>query len=1116
MSKRVPAVLSLTLAGILAVVLFVGQSSDAILHKNAQAQRKQLCAEIALSVEHVFAQARATVYFISAFPAVTAAVDPGAGRTERELARKQLTNISARAHPDADFDLSFSLLDGRGKSVIVAEDAGLQSLNVAFQEAAQGRRTLYGPDISDKNEAVFILAEPVFNGRQPSGMLAGHLNLRHLSLETMIALRDDTEQAFALDSAGRLLFHSARPELVGISLAEEPWVREILRAKEGEIRYDWSGERRLAAFAPLPKAGWTIVASFREANALGIQRSIGDRMLLAALLPLLLLGAALFLLLKDSLRHLRAGGELALAELEPELRAAAARDGEKAPAGRAALLHAALAAALEKLRNCTKNYDELLARQKNTEHELLHAMPDGCLRLDAGGVVRLANTAALSLLGVTEREAAGSRVENLLLFPPGHGHESLRAVYQACRDENALNPVTGFMRNRDGNLVLAEFGVTPLFAAGAPDGVLLTLRDVGLIADQRAMLAALTQAVGGVYFVWNEHFRLVDCADRCAAFFRVDDEKLFLRDPSRFIPTLQANGRLSSEEMERHQSEALRLGSATFDWNFRDGASESLPCEMELRRITLGGRPGLLGLARDMRRLRGAETKLAAERAKLEQVLDALPVAVGLAHGNKLLYANLALEEFLARYGNESALAPFSPMLSKNPASDPLPEIRGKHLQFVSNDGTLRDFLLSCVPTEYDGSPALFFWIADITQLKVEEQAVVRARDQAVAALQAKEQFLSLLARDLRKPLNSILFTLQQGIQSRVETDRAQALNSAYSYSKRLLDTLGYMLSISGVDALSLHPDIVRFKPKEFFSEALEPFRAEAEMQGISYNWEIDPELPEELAGDPALLRRILTHLVYNAVKYTASGGVEVRVTRLQTQKLNRAAVYILISDTGLGLSDAKLAGLFGKFASAGSPARDGAGLGLAMVTGYVKLMKGELCVMSEQGRGTEMHLMLPFALEVMDEEYLSDGMPPMFYDQSALPGRRNAKGSILVVDDDPTSRQIVVLILQKMGYEAEGAEDGTGALQLLEKKEFDLLFMDILMPGMSGIDVTLKIRNDTTGRYPSHIPIVAMTGNAMLGDPEKFLAAGMNDYLSKPIIIEDMANVLQNILGTM
>jgi CheY-like chemotaxis protein len=176
----------------------------------------------------------------------------------------------------------------------------------------------------------------------------------------------------------------------------------------------------------------------------------------------------------------------------------------------------------------------------------------------------------------------------------------------------------------------------------------------------------------------------------------------------------------------------------------------------------------------------------------------------------------------------------------------------------------------------------------------------------------------------------------------------------------------------------------------------------------------------------------------------------------------------------------------------------------------------------SEAQQGTEMHLVLPFALKLPDEnlffEAAEEEMLPLpnSADPPVAPGREAAartKKRILVVDYIPTSMQTMVLILQKIGYEAIGADSGANALDLLEKQPFDLVFMDIQMPQMNGTETTTHIRNDNTGRYPRGIPIVAMTAHTKLGDPEKFLAAGMNDYLSKPVIIEDIANILNNLL---
>ncbi|MCL1984842.1 MAG: response regulator, partial [Betaproteobacteria bacterium] len=552
-----------------------------------------------------------------------------------------------------------------------------------------------------------------------------------------------------------------------------------------------------------------------------------------------------------------------------------------------------------------------------------------------------------------------------------------------------------------------------------------------------------------------------------------------------------------------------------------------IPCNLAFRRLNIRGQSAVLGFARDMRSALAAEERLANGHANLQQILNALPVAVGIVGEGTLLYANRELEEFFALHGNEPALAHFSPMqnASFGPDQNFLQKIDNRHLQLFSPDGSMHDYMFSCFPTEFEGTTVLMGWLVDVTNLKEEEQRLIQARDQALETIEINKRFLSQLERDIREPLNGILFSLQHAVQARIESEQAQAVNAAYTFGRQMQDTLSHMLNVSGVTPPALVHEITRFRAGDFFHDALDNFFGEAEAKGITFDFRLDPALPEYLVGDSTLLRLIMSHLVDNAVKYTVVGGVTVDVTLQPPRKENETILHIIIADTGLGISDVQLGALFRSFSDGARNPKllpENISFGLAMVRSYVSLLEGELCAVSEPEQGTEMHLVLPFALNLPEEELFfeteeEETLP--FLQASLEPPSTQSRESartkkrILVVDDIPTNMQIMVLILQKMGYEAIGADSGANALDLLEKQSFDLIFMDIQMPQMNGIEVTEHIRRNSTGRYPRDIPIVAMTAHAMLGDPEKYLAAGMNDYLSKPVIIEDIANILNNLL---
>ncbi|MCL2123271.1 MAG: response regulator [Desulfovibrionaceae bacterium] len=1123
MSKNILSIFCIVLLGIFTATAAVFLKSDEMIQGEMREHHRLLCEAVTRTVDNAVARTYQFVSLVAPLPAITNA----AANRDREQARKVLNNLAEQNDEDA-LTLPLSLLDNKGTVLASSVFTSSQAGSAFFQDAVQGRFAFQGPELTkETNEATLLFAAPVAQGKQIVGVLAAHMDLQQLSINVLPILRDtllENAFAFALDSTGRMLMHTDLGYLLGISMQDEPWAREMLRSKTGRISYNWLGTSRVAVFAPLPKPGWVVAVSLREEDVLAPQRLVRNWFLGGSLTVAALVLLILYLLLRKSQFHLRAGGKLALTELGSELRFPAGATPDDAE-----LLHLGLSAALEKARQ----RGILLEYAFTSHHERLHTvfttMAEGILHVDTDGAIRFANTAALNMLRLQEQDALGRDLHAVLL-PPVVGfaldNDALSDVYQAVSASHAQTFMGKVLRCRDGSHLLADIVVQPLSRDGESDGAVLAINDISLVDAQQQMLSIIARAAGGAYLIWDEQCRLVDCGDSCITFFLAPGRNAFLNNFTQFMPERQANGRLSASELERRQLQTLNTGSDNCDWLFQNALGETIPCDLALRRLRIRGQSAVLGLARDMRSVLKAEEILASGRANLQQVLDALPVAVGVVSRGTLLYANHELEEFFALHGNEPALAPFSPMQNFSAASDQdfLQKIDNKHLQFFKPDGSVHDYIFSCFPTEFDNTTALIGWLVDITELKNEEQRLIQARDKALELIETNRLFLEQLERDVREPLNGILFTLQHAVQTRLGAEQQQAVNAAYTFGRHLQDALGYMLNMSGVTPQALVHDATRFKAADFFREALQDFAGKAESKGIAFGSKLDPELPEELVGDRTLLRLIINHLVDNAVKYTVVGGVTVDVTRLPSKKAHTVILHIMIADTGLGISDAQLGTLFRSFSDGARNPKllpEHTSFELAMVHSYIRLLEGELCVVSEPGQGTEMHLVLPFALKLSEEfssgDTAEETLPFLHAPLDATPprsqGSTKTKGRILVVDDIPTNMQIMVLILQKMGYEAIGADSGVKALERLEKEAFDLVFMDIQMPQMNGVETTVRIRSDTTGRYPRDIPIVAMTAHAMLGDPEKYMAAGMNDYLSKPVIIEDIANILNYLL---
>ncbi|WP_338667477.1 ATP-binding protein [Pseudodesulfovibrio methanolicus] len=271
------------------------------------------------------------------------------------------------------------------------------------------------------------------------------------------------------------------------------------------------------------------------------------------------------------------------------------------------------------------------------------------------------------------------------------------------------------------------------------------------------------------------------------------------------------------------------------------------------------------------------------------------------------------------------------------------------------------------------------------------------------------------------------------------------------------------------------------------------------------------PDIPPTLLDDVSRLQQVLSNIVGNAVKFTDRGAIEVDARPMPQTRPHECRVLFSVADTGIGIGDKALERLFAPFTqidSSLSRQYQGAGLGLAITKRLTTLMNGVIAVESNEGLGSTFYVSIPFGLEDADQACTPE---PAYSagDGAASPLR------VLVVEDDPVNLITANKIVKRLGHEAVSAIDGQKALEALRKTSFDLVLMDVQMPVMDGVETTKRIRSGEAGEGNRRVPIIAMTAYAMLGDREKFLAAGMDDYLAKLVDIESFRTALAKTAGT-
>ena len=434
-------------------------------------------------------------------------------------------------------------------------------------------------------------------------------------------------------------------------------------------------------------------------------------------------------------------------------------------------------------------------------------------------------------------------------------------------------------------------------------------------------------------------------------------------------------------------------------------------------------------------------------------------------------------------------------------------------LQGRRRDGSLFPVRLTVSDTRVDQEHYFIALIQDYTSVQQAQNQLVDARDKAEQANRLRGEFLANMSHEIRTPMNGIVGMTEQALKTSDEHARKEYLTLAQDSAHHLLHIINEILDFSKIEARALELELQQVNTAQLIANTARTLEPLAHARGLTFRVDTDAALDILVWLDPLRVRQVLTNLIGNAIKFTEQGQVQVQAA-VQVADEGRPFVRITITDTGIGFDPARTEALFSPFTQAdGSVTRSfgGTGLGLAITRSLLQLMGGDVTAQGRPGQGAEFVARIPLR-PVLAKAADAQGVALPDRGECVQQAERRSL-QVLLVEDHAINRKLAEILLQHMGHQFVSANDGQEALDRLADQTFDVVLMDVMMPHMDGVTALrhLREREAGQGRYT---PVLMVTAHAMTGDRERFLAAGADGYVSKPIAQDALCREISRVTG--
>ncbi len=753
---------------------------------------------------------------------------------------------------------------------------------------------------------------------------------------------------------------------------------------------------------------------------------------------------------------------------------------------------------------------------------IVECSEDAIVANTPAGIILTWNRGAQALLGYSAEEAIGRSVA--MLIAPEHHNEVAPFLEQVLKAKGGCHREDVLVR-KDGSRVSVSVTANsiPNFA-GEVVAIAAIIRNITerkqaeealresedrfrIMADSCPTLMWVTNAEGGVRFVnrtYQEFFGTTYEQVEGGGWqplLHPDDGPAYIEEFLRAV-----------EEHSPFRGEArVRRGDGEWRW---------LASYAEPRLSPAGGFLGHVGLSLDITERKDAEDAIRRGEEKFRQLAENIREVFWMMNpdATEILYVSPAYEQIWGRPCESLYRNPMDWLEAIHPddraRAHRLFERQmaganlGSEYRIRTPDGQEKWIRDRGFPVcDQSGRLIRVAGIAeDITERKRYEEALVRAREAADAANLAKSRFLANMSHEIRTPMNGVIGMLQLLLDTDLTSEQREYAGVIQTCGRTLLALIDDILDLSKIEARKitlLHED---FDLRRTVGDAMETLAGQAKAKGLAFSWRAAPETPSLLRGDPHRLHQILLNLAANAIKFTERGEVAVQVG-LESREGGTATLRIAISDTGIGIRPDQADALFSPFVQADASTTrkyGGTGLGLSISKQLVEVMGGRIGFDSRVGEGSTFWFTAVFDVPAEPGPAPAMEGPEGIQAPGRLAGVRPG-ARILVAEDHPINRRLLLAQLEKLGCQARAVASGAEAVEALERENFDLVLMDCQMPGMDGFEATRRIRGSGT----LGLPIVAVTADAMAGDRERCIREGMSDYLSKPVELCLLAEVL-------